>query len=138
MDSQPSTWKTWLQRQGPLDLTGLVGKPLSITSASTPTTSFNSIAPCSPDRDIAPGSILTVMVSPEGSQLTPGDHDSWVSSAVITLLEDFMGSLEPGNQRDFLATQLRHLRRNYEWIRQNELTGFGQDISWHKGDPPSP
>ena len=87
---------------------------------------------------VAPGPFLTVMVSEEDSEEIPGEDDLWVSSAVITALEDFWVSLSPGLRRDNLAGVLRDLRRNYEQIRQNEQTDLGQDIFWYELRPPSP
>ena len=78
------------------------------------------------------------MVSKENSEELPGEDDLWVSSAVITALEDFWRTLVPGLERDNLADVLRQLRRNYERIRQDELTELGQDIFWYDMDPPSP
>ena len=127
-----------MRAQRPLTLSGNVSEPLFIKSASTLATSFNSNAFYSSDRDIAPGPFLTVMVSREQAEELPGDDDLWVSSAVITALEDFGGSLGPGLERDKLAVVLRQLRRNYERIKQDELTEFGQDIFWYDMDPPSP
>ena len=61
-----------------------------------------------------------------------------VECGYIIALEDFWRTFGPGLERDNLSDILRQLRRNYEWIRQDELIEFGQDIFWYDMDPPSP